>query len=224
MRTYRRQAAISIVAVMLAAATGNPATAQQSPFRGLYTTPDVTTSNDEYQVWVHWTATQGTLTLPGEPRALRVPDDTRDVWLSVTCRADGTGEEYLHGTAPDATLLLPHHPDTPPVPTILSPWFWLRALTGNGTRRTPISIRWNDKEPGTGTLIEPRISYSVPRPGLEVSVDPDKALAALESTQPTQLEASGQRTRITLQFEPRPKLREIGALMSQNCPSTSEDR
>lgn len=221
-RTSRRHTAIAIAAVMLAATA--PAAARQSPFAGLHATPDVTTSNDEYQVWIHWSPAKGSLTLPGETRTLRVPEDTRDVWLSVTCRADGTADGYLHGAAPRATLLLPRHPDAPSVPTILNPLYWLRGLTRSGLRRTPISIRWNNEEPSAAILVEPRINYSVPRPGLEVSVRPDRALAALKSTPSTQFRISGPGTRITLRFEPRPELREIAALMRRQCPPAPDGR
>ena len=88
-----------------------------SPFVELHQFAEVTTSNDEYSIWLTWGATTAGLRVgPWRWGVDGAGDDVRRPWVEVQCRADGRPLGYDGPRAWSAALMIPLHPDEPEVP------------------------------------------------------------------------------------------------------------
>ena len=127
--------------ILLAAlAMAHPA-AGASPFEGLYRLEGVTTSNDEFGIWLSWVPSSYRLEFPGRPPLAREQGSEPELFVALEfgCRADGRAEGY-RGAAPLwAALVLPLHPDEPDVPNWIDPRYWLLGLTGPSSNGRPFA-------------------------------------------------------------------------------------
>ncbi len=190
-----------------------------SPFAGLYRLDGVSTSNDEYGIWLFWTARSYKVQLPGlRPTRWESGDDVELLAdIAVSCRADGRETGHLGPQPIRALLRLPLHPDIPDVPGFFDPRYWLRAFTGTHERITPVRVRF-DSGPGFGSAVnEAFVDWSFARPNAEVALDAAAAVAAIASGKPATVLAEGRGTRLVLRFEAEPERARAARLMALHC-------
>ena len=225
----RLGAGLAATWLIAAAASGGGLTASQvpysehSPFAGLHHTRDVYTSNDEYSIRLSWIADAWKLDYPDNHEAFDSTwsaSETRAVFISVHCRADGRPEGLTGPQPVTATLVLPMHPESPDVPNWIHPRYWVIALAGRGIERTPVLVDAGPAGAVRSHLVRARIDYSLKRPDLEVALPTlgYRLLGLLASGAGGRLRARGENTDLEVRFEHKDELAEPARLALAACP------
>ena len=209
----RAAAARALALAVIATASG------ASPFEGLHELDGVTTSNDEWGIWIAWEASSYRLKFPRRPPLARGPGGTRDLraYLATSCRADGRPEGFSGPRAIRAELVLPLHPDEPNVPSFFNPRYWATALLAGELERTPVQVAFDGAPAAPAELVRKRIDYSIARPSPTVQVNPAEALASIASGNAAEVAAEGRDTRLSLRFGPDPATSRAATLMALHC-------
>ena len=167
----------AVVAVALAAAAteaaGNqPEERRDAPFAGLHKVANITTSNDDYSIWLHWEADEFEAQYPdGRPpfdAATRHPDDLTPM-VTFHCRADGRDKGFAGPRSVSADGVLPMHPEAPGVPGPFNLRYWLLAAFGNEWERWPVRLTVDGYGVYDTEIRRQRIHYSFSRPELEIA-------------------------------------------------------
>ena len=166
----------AVAAALAAAGTGTagnqPELRRGAPFAGLHEIENITTSNDDYSIWLHWNADGFEAQYPdGRPAfdaATRHPDDGAPR-VTFHCRADGREEGFKGPESLSANGVLPMHPEAPAVPGPFSLRYWLLAAFGNEWEHWPVRLTVDGYGEYDTEIRRQRIHYSFSRPELEIA-------------------------------------------------------
>ena len=216
--TFARRAAGAVATLAMIVATSGGATPPRTdgPFNVLEWTDGVTTSRSGYAVWVSLRSTHHRVQIPGYTREVGPPE--HGAALHVACRARG-GElpERFPPTGPKGGIYLENHPEDPGVYTVLHPMHWILALSGHDEERWPVRIRIGGGETMTSDLVRARIDYSAPRPGLDIALPGPTILEAILADGPIEVNAEGDRMRLSARFSASANARRAAAVMRNAC-------
>ena len=185
--TNLRAATAALLIAAAPAATGADAQTRWShdaPFAGLDALDGVTTSNDDYRIWLYWTALRFTIQYPDDREGFDARTlHERDLAprLTLHCRADGRAEGLLGPAALDASGRLPMHPEAPDVPGFFSARYWFTVWLFGEWERWPATVSFPAVEPYRTDVQRQRGHYSFARPDILFHAGPtaDAALARL---------------------------------------------
>ena len=131
-------AAVATLAMVTTATSAGAQTrwSHNAPVAALDQIDGVATSNDEYRIWVYWTAQRFRIEYPDgrtafDTQTLHEEDLAPRITLSY--QTDGSNERLPGPERPNAAGRLPMHPHAPDVPSVMSLRYWL--TTGLGQRR-----------------------------------------------------------------------------------------
>ena len=229
MRLHRARAWIPAHGPALLLLLLGPAAAASPPFVDLHL-QGITTSNDEYGIWLYWSPRSYLVKLPGR-RPLQAPAP-HDWFASIAlqCRADGRPQ--FTGPSPIRALLrVELHPDQRDVWNVWHPMYWLLGLAGYEHDRTTARVRLNGGPARRSEFIRPRIDYSFARPNQELELEPRGPLKALAAGEELTLWVRGLDLRIDAVFDgtrPSPTgdpaaIRRAAALMLKHCVPPEAD-
>ena len=174
-----------------------------SPFRGLYSIDGVTTSNDEYSVWLSWMADRYRIDYPdGLPPFAHPSADGSAVSaavLSLACRADGRAVGFSGPSPLLVDLVLPMHPEAPDVYSVLNPLYWVLGLLGQEFVRIPVVVTVGGVGVD-GEMVRRRGAYNQPRPAVVVEFSGSVVLEYLAAASALSLRVSGDGVDIELSF------------------------
>ena len=217
----------AVAAALAAAGTGaarNQGEQTGAPFAGLHQIADVTTSNDEYSIWLHWEADEFEAQYPDDRAAFdtgtRNPDDLAP-GVTFHCRADGREEGLAGPRGLGANGMLPMHPDAPDVAGPFSLQYWLLAAFRNEWERWPARVTLDGYGGYDTEIRRQRIHYSFRRPQLEIA-DIDQAayegLLRLASGEPWRLRVDGDGLRVDARLPVRAEASIAAREMLRHCP------
>ena len=206
---------------------GSGAADAQAPFAGWHELEGVDTSNDDYTVWVHWKAINGSMKMPGFEQAVSVDDPGKGPLppffaVELQCRADGRSAGYVGPVEWTAALLAPYPPQAENVYNVWHPMYWILGLVGRAEARTPLQVWFEGREHVRSTLVRERIHYSNIRPWQMVKLDPGEVWTVMRPGREAALHGQGPGTEIDLQFEARPDLGPLLDLMQRHCSKAAE--
>ena len=186
------------------------------PFIDFDWTGHITTSRDGYAIWARLPSERHTATLP--PHADPVGPGARPAVLQLHCRAPGAkGQRAIKPTRTHALLYLDDHPLQPDAYTVFHPMYWILGFTGESLERWSATARLDDTAPVRTELVRRRAGYSVARPGLDLALSVDAALAVFEAGRPVNLEVRGRDWSIAARFAPVPELAKAARAMRREC-------
>ena len=189
------------------------------PFIDFDWTGHVTTSRNGYAIWARLPSERYTATLPphGEPIGPRA----RPAVLQVHCRAPGAeGEQAIKPTATHALLYLDDHPLQPDAYTVFHPMYWILGIARQARERWPATAQLDDTAAVKTELVRRKTDYSAPRPGLDLALSADAALAVFEAGLPVHLDVQGQGWSISARFAPVTELAKAAHAMRRECGVT----
>ena len=198
---------------------------RHSPFRGLYPINDVTTSNDEYSIFLYWSPEHYRIDyLDGRGPFERDPADPDEPYmaLSVFCRADGRWEGFSGPQPVRARLSLPMHPAAPSVYSVLHPMYWLLGLIGLDLERVPIVVHLPEAAAFEAEMVRRRAAYDWPRPDIDIDLPGAAVLNRFIAGSPMELAITGNDVDINLWFASAADLVGPAQLMSAHCAHTPE--
>ena len=197
---------------------------RDSPFQGLYPIDDVTTSNDEYSIFLYWSPEHYRIDYPdGRGPFERDPADPDEPYtaLSVFCRADGRRRGFSGPQALRARLSLPMHPAAPSVYSVLHPMYWLLGLTGLDLERVPVVVHLPDTAPFEAEMVRRRAAYDWPRPDIDINLPGTAVLNRFIADSPMEAAVTGDDVDIKLWFDGANDLVGPARLMSAHCAHTA---
>ena len=206
--------------VVAAAASGQQRRSALPPFRGLYPVDGVTTSNDEFSIWLSWLPERFRIVYPN--RAGPFDQDSGvsrrlHAVLGVSCRADGRPQGFAGPTALQAQLLLPMHPAAPDVYSVLHPMYWLLGLFGHEFERIPVVVDLAGVALVETHMVRRRLAYGRRRPDLVVDLPGPVVLRRFVAGSPMTVAVSGDGVDVEVWFPVAVDLVEPARQMSAHC-------
>ena len=213
--------ALLVVAVLLAAPVAvGQRWSLRAPFTDLHLVPRVTTSNDEYSIWLYRSPERFRIVYPGGRRRFTQDAAGADALysaLSVWCRADGRSEG-LSGPSPlRAQLRLPMHPGAPDVYSVLHPMYWILGLSGREFERIPVLVDLAGRSVADAHLVRRRIAYGRPRPDVELDLPGEIVLGLFREGSPMRVAVSGGGADLDLWFPAATALVAPAGRMFRHC-------
>ena len=207
-----------------ARAADNQAELAGGPFTGLHQVPDVTTSNDDYSIWLHWEADEFEAQYPdGRPAfnaATKHPDDLAP-GVRLHCRADGRDEGFAGPRGVSADGVLPMHPEAPDVPGPFSLRYWLLGALGDEWERWRVTVTLDGYGEYETEVRRQRIHYSFVRPELEIADigrTAHEGLRRLASREPWRLQIDGDGLRVDARLPVMRDAADAARQMLRHCP------
>ena len=215
------------VAALIIVTTATSACAQtrwshNAPFAALDQFDAIATSNDEYSIWVYWTAQRFRIEYPDgrtafDAQTLHEQDLAPRITLS--CRIDGSSDGLPGPEQLDAGGRLPMHPDAPDVPNVMSLRYWLTAELMGEWERWPATVSFPQVKPYETHVQRQRVHYSFARPDILFHAGPtaDAVLSRLAAGQSATLRITGEGLAIEAHLPKRPDLKGAAELMLRHC-------
>ena len=193
------------------------------PFNVLEWVGGVSTSRNDYAVWVSIASTQHRARIPDHDREVGPPEHGAS--LRVECRVVGSDlPDRFPPTAAEGGICLDNHPGQPDAYTVLDPMYWVLGLAVRSEERLPVKVRIGTDRAIASALARPRTDYSPPRPGLDIALTGQAVIDAITADAPIKIEAEGRQVRLVARFTASENARRAAALMRVACPlPTDED-
>ena len=175
----------------------------------MHESPNVTTSRDEYGIWLNWEADAFEIRYPDQDRAFdreTLEPDELGPRLLLTCRADGRGANSRGPQRLRIEAYLPMHPDAADVPGPFSIRYYLRLLYGEWDD-WPGRVQLGELKERDGRIRRQRVHYSFARPELHVvgvGGYAQQALAQIEARRAWRLQVEGDELRVDASFPRQP--------------------